>query len=101
MVAPTTSWPCSTRRAAATELSTPPDMATRTRELIGRPVGRPAGRSTPTPEQRRLLPDRLTDRPPDRLSAPTPPPASALSRPLPGSPLLPGQRHPYCSPGQS
>src|SRR5512147_2274941 len=30
MVAPTTSWPCSTSRAAATELSTPPDMATRT-----------------------------------------------------------------------
>src|ERR1041384_2422360 len=31
MVAPTTSWPSSTRRAAATELSTPPDIATRTR----------------------------------------------------------------------
>src|SRR5688572_20808005 len=30
MVAPTTSYPCSTRRAAATELSTPPDMATST-----------------------------------------------------------------------
>src|SRR5690348_1160636 len=26
-----TSYPCSTRRAAATELSTPPDIATRTR----------------------------------------------------------------------
>src|SRR3989442_4168257 len=31
MVAPTTSYPSSTRIAAATELSTPPDMATRTR----------------------------------------------------------------------
>jgi hypothetical protein len=31
MVTPTTSWPASTRRAAATEESTPPDMATRTR----------------------------------------------------------------------
>src|ERR1700733_1130206 len=30
-VAPGTSWPCSTRRAAATEESTPPDIATRTR----------------------------------------------------------------------
>ncbi len=30
MVAPTTSYPSSTRIAAATELSTPPDMATRT-----------------------------------------------------------------------
>src|SRR5271155_4346915 len=30
-VAPTTSYPCSTRRAAATEESTPPDMATSTR----------------------------------------------------------------------
>src|SRR2546426_984714 len=31
MVAPTTSYPCSTRSAAATEESTPPDIATRTR----------------------------------------------------------------------
>src|SRR6266704_4953258 len=31
MVAPTTSYPASTSNAAATELSTPPDMATRTR----------------------------------------------------------------------
>src|SRR5688572_14978674 len=30
MVAPTTSYPCSTSRAAATELSTPPDIATST-----------------------------------------------------------------------
>ena len=30
-VAPTTSWPCSTRSAAATEESTPPDIATSTR----------------------------------------------------------------------
>src|SRR6476646_3862021 len=35
MVAPTTSYPCSTSRAAATELSTPPDMATRTRSGTG------------------------------------------------------------------
>src|SRR5580765_6801904 len=28
MKSPTTSWPCSLRRAAATEESTPPDMAT-------------------------------------------------------------------------
>src|SRR6266403_528465 len=33
MVAPTTSYPSSTRIAAATELSTPPDMATRTRSF--------------------------------------------------------------------
>src|SRR6266545_7188101 len=33
MVAPTTSYPCSTSNAAATDESTPPDMATRTRSF--------------------------------------------------------------------
>src|SRR3990170_1897121 len=33
MVTPTTSYPCSRSRAAATEESTPPDIATTTREL--------------------------------------------------------------------
>src|SRR2546425_12349563 len=37
MVAPTTSYPSSTRIAAATELSTPPDIATRTRSLPAPP----------------------------------------------------------------
>src|SRR6266540_6022950 len=37
MVAPTTSYPSSTRIAAATELSTPPDMATRTRSATTPP----------------------------------------------------------------
>src|SRR5437762_11068156 len=37
MVAPTTSYPSSTRIAAATELSTPPDMATRTRSFTAPP----------------------------------------------------------------
>ena len=36
MVTPTTSWPASTRSAAATDESTPPDIATSTR-LIHRP----------------------------------------------------------------
>src|SRR6478609_5407250 len=42
-----TSYPCSTRRAAATELSTPPDIATRTRLR--------------TPEHHRELADLLHD----------------------------------------
>src|SRR6266550_8418795 len=37
MVAATTSYPRSTSSAAATELSTPPDMATRTRSLTAPP----------------------------------------------------------------
>src|SRR5207249_6628571 len=37
MVAPTTSYPASTSKAAATELSTPPDMATRTRSFTAPP----------------------------------------------------------------
>src|SRR5581483_9020196 len=45
MVAPMTSYPCSARIAAATEESTPPDMATRTRPRIGsaRGAGQPPG----------------------------------------------------------
>src|SRR5207237_6134112 len=37
MVAPTTSYPASTSDAAATDESTPPDMATRTRSLTAPP----------------------------------------------------------------
>src|SRR6266568_8485818 len=37
MVAPTTSYPASTSKAAATDESTPPDMATRTRSLTRPP----------------------------------------------------------------
>src|ERR1051326_6003294 len=37
MVAPTTSYPASTSKAAATDESTPPDMATRTRSLTKPP----------------------------------------------------------------
>src|SRR5205823_2996731 len=37
MVAPTTSYPASTSNAAATDESTPPDMATRTRSLTAPP----------------------------------------------------------------
>ena len=46
---PTTSWPCSWSSAAATELSTPPDIATRIR-LIPRP---PAWRRAARPRPRR------------------------------------------------
>ena len=48
---PTTSWPCSWRSAAATDESTPPDIATRTR-LIAAPTPWPervARRPPPTP----------------------------------------------------
>src|SRR4029077_7486367 len=38
MVMPTTSWPCSTSSAAATEESTPPLMPTTMRSLIDLPV---------------------------------------------------------------
>src|SRR5437016_11999247 len=37
MVAPTTSYPAATSKAAATDESTPPDMATRTRSLTAPP----------------------------------------------------------------
>src|SRR5207302_9222849 len=37
MVAPTTSYPASTSKAAATDESTPPDIATRTRSLTAPP----------------------------------------------------------------
>src|SRR5213076_3007977 len=50
MVAPTTSYPASTSKAAATDESTPPDIATRTRSLTAPP--RPnAERGTRNAEQ--------------------------------------------------
>src|SRR4051812_46497779 len=103
MVAPTTSYPCSTRRAAATELSTPPDIATSTRAVIGRSVGRPVCPSTPEPWTILLL--RLTAGPPVRLSArhhvPALPRASAPSPPPQAQPPRRAPRRPCCSPGRS
>ena len=43
--APTTSWPCSTSSAAATELSTPPDKPTRIRATVLKGELMPASRS--------------------------------------------------------
>src|SRR6266699_6297282 len=63
MVAATTSYPSSTRIAAATELSTPPDMATSTRSLTA-PPRRNAERGTRSAEQRERVrsPEPATQR---------------------------------------
>src|SRR5438874_824836 len=50
MVAPTTSYPASTSKAAATDESTPPDIATRTRSLTAPPPPK-AKRGTRNAEQ--------------------------------------------------
>src|SRR6266542_5118387 len=62
MVAPTTSYPSSTRIAAATELSTPPDMATRTRPFTATPDRLTAASSVQHRRERPHLLDDLRER---------------------------------------
>src|SRR6266550_5678518 len=82
MVAPTTSYPASTSRAAATDESTPPDMATSTRSL-----------TTPLPARRtggriRRRSRTLSDRPPPHRPPPHLTAASPVEHRAQGSHLL-------------